>query len=337
MKIARIAVLMILGLSLLMAGGCRRRIAKEEIPDVDLPAQQEAQATEAPTRQAAEIRAAETPPPSEEPVREAVPTEQAEQMSEQEAVEAETDDEAALVAEVAEPEAPAMHSMPSEQGETAVAVPEIEAMDSLTETVLAEQESETNPSDEGNAVGIIIDANAQFLRAGLGALYECERGYVYFEMAQAFETVSRASEVHALIVEAGGYNVAERLAGAAPVAEADWVVRKNPNVIVKCVGSLGAGVTSTAAARAEMAELSGRPGWDGVSAVVNRTMVMISSELLETAEGRLLAKLYIAEAMYPVLFADTSIAEIARAMAEAGGKRFDDGVYVYSTSQGLAP
>ena len=320
-------------------GGCRRRIVQEDMQKPRATEQAQMKETEAPTERPSDNAPTAEPLPTEELVREAAPTEQAEELSETEILEATVEEDApeavAATEMLAATEMPAIAPQDGISSSNGGAAAAEEATDRLAETEIVEQESETNPADEGGAVGVIIDESAQFLRAGLGALYECEKGYVYIEGVADYVTAARGSAMHSLVVEAGGYNVAEKLQGAAPVVEADWVLRKNPNVIVKCVDSLGAGVTSSAAAQATIALLTSRPGWENIGAVMSRTIVLLSEELLKTEEGRLLAKLYIAEAMYPTLFAQKSIAKIAEELAAAGGKSFMDGLYVYSVSNGL--
>ena len=319
-------------------GGCRQRIVQEEAVATAAPARTEAPSLPEHESAPAEAPPTATPAPSAppEPARETAPAERAPDISTQEVLDAEAAERAAADAETADDSAFLSGSAPgTDAADDAAATEDAPAPDSLTDTTPADTSGAANPSDKGGAVGVIIDTNAKFLRNGLGALYECEKGNIYFETADAYMTVSRASNLHTLILEAGGYNVAEKLQGETPIVADDWVIRKNPNVIVKCTNTLGAGVTDNAAALAELSALSSRSGWNGISAVANRTMLLLSADLFETDEGRLLAKLYIAEAMYPQLFAETGIDGIVQALAEAGGKPFTDGVYAVSTSDGL--
>ena len=329
-------IVLVLLVAMCLAGGCRRRIAKQEpayaaeeqneaitsataIPEPAIPPL----ATERPT-----AKPAETEPPTAAPVMEGADAEQAERMSEQTNREAEETQEA-------EDEIAAQATDTPSIGAEAVAAAEMDAPDEVTETIIAEQKGESTPSEDGSAVGLIIDRNARLLRNGLGALYECQKGYIYFETAEDYITVSKASALHTLILDAGGYNIAEKLQEETPAVTTDWVLRKNPNVIVKCVDSLGGGISDDKDARAALSALTQREGWQNVSAIVSGTVLLLSNELFETDEGQLLAKLFIAEAMYPQLFAANEIETICQAMKDAGGRDFLDGIYAISTSEGL--
>ena len=339
---ARLVLLCLCGVALC---GCRRRIAREDLPApaATAPSASQDDTTPTSTPSAPSHLAPDTsepPAPTDELSNASVRAEQAKAMSDAELLDATIDDEAANEADTAIVTSPAPLSTitPALQDATADAntgtiTPD--APNTLAESVSADADSETNPANEGGAVGIILDASALFLRMGLGSLYECEKGNVYLETGTPYVTASRTSSLHGLITDAGGYNIAEKLQGNAPVVETDWVVRKNPNVIVKFTDALGAGVTSAAAAQAEIALLSSRPGWEAINAIVNRRIVVLSNELLASDEGRLLAKLYIAEAMYPVLFASKSVSSIAAELEAAGGRRFTNGLYAYSISSGL--
>jgi len=333
MKMRVIFVLLALA-ALCVCGGCRVRITQEEASATVAPARTETPLP--PTEKPATPTPTPEPAQSEEPAKNTPPTERAPEMSAQEVVDAEAADRAPEEVTVADDSAfiGGGTATVDAAGEP-VAAPDTPAADSLTETAPADMAGESNPSDEGGAIGLIIDANAKFLRNGLGALYECEKGYIYFELADAYTTVSRASDLHTFIWEAGGYNIAEKLQGETPAVTDDWVLRKNPNVVVKCTDVLGTGVSDTAAALTALDDMAARPGWNGISAIMNQTVLLLSTELFETDEGRLLAKLYIAEAMYPQLFSGTSIADILQEMENAGGRTFGDGVYALSLSEGL--
>ena len=216
-----------------------------------------------------------------------------------------------------------------------VSVVEKESDNSITEVKesndVDDKNKKTKPSDKGGALGIIIDLYVNILSEGQGELYECQKGYIYFETVEEYKTVNRTSPEHTLILESGGYNVAEKLRDEALTVEADWVIRKNPTLIVKCVAAdlLGEGVTDTAAAAELRDDIFSRSGWNGINAVIERNVLLLSSQLFSTAEGRLIAKLYIARAMYPELFSETDITEFYQQITEGGGMDFTNGIYVY--------
>ena len=97
-------------------------------------------------------------------------------------------------------------------------------------------------------------------------------------------------------------------------------MRRNPAVIIRLVDSatLGRNVADTTRAAAIRDEILTREGFEGMSAVIHRQVLLLSEELLISDEGRLIAKLHIAQIMYPTLFADVSIADVYWQLAEAG-------------------
>ena len=192
---------------------------------------------------------------------------------------------------------------------------------------------ESNLFDDGTGtLGTIVDEYAALLSRGLGSLFECEKGYVYFEHTADYQTVNRSSPEHALITGAGGYNVAEKLGGDSLTVDSDWILRKNPTFIVKSVGPdvLGAGITGAESAQSVTAQLLAREGLEGVSSVINRNVLLLSEELLSSDDGRLLAKIYIANAMYPSLFSGVDVSAYCEQIKDSGGRDFTNGIYTFA-------
>ena len=191
----------------------------------------------------------------------------------------------------------------------------------------------TLDADGDGTLGLIIDRHTGLLSGGLGSLFECQRLYVYLEHLSDFQTVNRNSPLHGLIVDSGGFNAAARRGNDALTVDADWVVRQNPAVIIRTVTPdvLGANVTDTTRAAALRSELLERPGLESTTAVLDRRVLLLSAELLQTYEGQLLAKLYIANVMYPALFAETGIAQLKYEISAAGGTDFVRGLWAFSS------
>ena len=177
------------------------------------------------------------------------------------------------------------------------------------------------PSDEGGMIGAIVDEYSGLLSEGLGTLFECHIPYVYAELEADYQTGNRKSALHTLIIESGGYNTAEKLTDSAQTVDAGWVIRKNPEILVKFVNPsiLGSTVSSTLFAVDKYSELSARDGWNGISAFLNRKVILLSSSLLNTEHGKLVAKLYIARVMHPELFSDLDVDSICIQVLGAGG------------------
>lgn len=165
-----------------------------------------------------------------------------------------------------------------------------------------------------------------------GALYECQRAALYWETAEDHVTVHKSSPEHALILGAGAYDVSARLLAENLRVDDGWVVRKNPQVIVKIADSsvLGGSVRSAAAAEALCRELTLREGWSGIDAVKNRRVLILSRELLEAPYWRTAAMLMIAKTANPELYADIDLQQALEMLAEEAAGTIPGGIYYYS-------
>ena len=213
-----------------------------------------------------------------------------------------------------------------------VSVVEVITTPQVTVETLSDTTGETTLEDYGDGtLGLIIDRYTGVLNSGLGSLFECQRLYIYFERLYSFHTVNRNSLEHTLITQSGGHNVAARRSNDAFIIDAEWLIRRNPAVIVRSVEPhiLGSDITSTIHAQAVRYEIINRPGLENTSAVLHRRILLISEELLHSDEGRLLAKLHIAHAMYPTLFTEINIQEIHRQIKDAGGRDYTVGIFTF--------
>ena len=201
----------------------------------------------------------------------------------------------------------------------------------ITETRADDGAAKYAADDAGAAADSMLDYYAALLGAQLGTLFECHRLYVYFERAADYETVNRTAGENQLILDAGAYNVAAKRRDDALAVTDEWVIRKNPGAIVKCVeaGVLGDGVVGDAAAKAVYDALVTRPGWAQTDAVRNRRVILISRQLLETQAGRLAAALHLAKRMYPELLADCDANRALRQLLQESAQAAS-GLYVYT-------
>ena len=189
---------------------------------------------------------------------------------------------------------------------------------------------DTTLDDTGDGtLGLILDRTTGLLGSGVGSLFECQRLYVYFEHLHDFRTVNRNSPQNDLITNAGGFNAAARRSNDSLVVDAEWLMRQNPQVFVRTVTSdiLGRNVSSTARAEALRNEILTRSEIENVNAILHRQVLLISEELLTTDEGRMIATLHIARAMYPELFASVNMTELYNEILHAGGADFTVGTF----------
>ncbi len=196
--------------------------------------------------------------------------------------------------------------------------------------------------DEADKTGVSEDAekaesSLQYYKVLLqdrgSSMYECKRSYVYWETLQDHVTIYRKSPEHQMILDAGAYDVSARLTEERLHIDNGWVVRKNPGVIVKIVPGdiLGGSVRSGFAAESRIRELTAREGWDGIDAVRQGRVLLISEEMFAEPYLRIGAELAIAKAAAPDLFADVDPEDaLIQLVREAVGGE-PEGIYFVKT------
>ena len=206
------------------------------------------------------------------------------------------------------------------------------AEETASETVAAEEAAQTGVSEDADAADSAMTYFTVLLQDRLGSLFECQRLNVYWETSQDHVTIHKASPEHALILNAGCYDVSARLLPENLRVDDGWVTRKNPGVIVKIVdsGVLGGGVGSDHAARAVYDGLRNRDGWTAVDAVKNRRILLLSGELLEAPYLQTAAMVMIARTAYPALFADVNPETALQMLMEEAAGTLPEGIFCYS-------
>ncbi len=196
--------------------------------------------------------------------------------------------------------------------------------DTVTLTQATDEGGQTKPSGEGGSIEMIMDKYADFLKDGVGSLYPCQVCYIYVEGEEDYRTFSRGSEEHQLVMQSGCYNIAEKL-GTNTLIDDRWIIKKNPELIVKFVSAdvLGNKAENTDAAKKICSAIRTRSGWDTTRAVINGQILILSKELLDSDKGKLVAKLYIASTLYPSLFSSLNLNTMCHELLG------DSGIYAY--------
>jgi len=201
------------------------------------------------------------------------------------------------------------------------------------------------PADEADEQGAAQDADIAdsalmfykvLLKERTGNLFECKRLHVYWEGVKDHLTVYKDSPEHALILSAGSYDVSARLMKENLTVDDGWVVRKNPEVIVKVVEGdiLGKAVINPSGAKAVYDELLRRADWQNIDAVKNGRVILLSEELLENDYTRTAAELIVAYTAVPSIFEDVlpdeaALGEAVRALLEESGGESQAGISYY--------
>ena len=210
-----------------------------------------------------------------------------------------------------------------------------QAEKTATQTVAAPEAEQMGVAEDGEQADSALTYFTVLLRERTASLYECQRVSVYWETAEDQVTIYKSSPEHALILTAGAYDVSARLLPENLRVDAGWVARKNPQVIVKIVGSevLGGGIASASAAKAVYENLCAREGWENIDAVKNQRVLLLSQELLDKTYLQTAAALMIAKTANPDLYADVDVNQALRMLAEEAGDALAPGLYHYSVRE----
>ncbi len=206
------------------------------------------------------------------------------------------------------------------------------AEESALQTVPAREAEETGVSEDAEAADSALTYFTVLLRDRTESLFECQRLSLYWETPLELVTVHKTAPEHSLILNAGTFDVSARLLPENLQVDSDWVVRKNPGIIVKVVDGdvLGSGVHSTAAARSLQQRIMSRKGWGAIDAVKNKRVLLLSGELLEAPHLQLAALLLIAGTAYPGQFRDVDPNEALTMLTEEAAGALPGGILYYS-------
>ncbi len=101
---------------------------------------------------------------------------------------------------------------------------------------------------------------------------------IFMEWGTSFSTYGKGSTGQSVCDIAGGNNIASGL-DEYPKIGVEWVVKQNPEVIVRTVSSTGWGWNNTSEPAKSLDEMKKRPGWSEISAFKNNRSYIINSEL----------------------------------------------------------
>ena len=202
-----------------------------------------------------------------------------------------------------------------------------QAGETATQTVAAEAADQMGVSPDAEAADSAFDYFTVLIQDRMNSLFECQRLNAYWETARDHVTIHKTSPEHALILNAGCYDVSARLLAENLLVDDGWVARKNPGVIVKIVDS-GA-LQSEQASRAIIDKLQSREGWASIDAVKNRRILLLSQELLKAPYLQTAAMVMIAKTANPALFADVDLDQMLQMLVEEATGTLPVGISYY--------
>ena len=205
------------------------------------------------------------------------------------------------------------------------------AEDTASRTAPAEEADRTGVSEDAEEADSAMTYFTVLLQDRMGSLFECQRMNVYWETPADHVTIHKTSPEHALILNAGAYDVSARLLPENLRVDDGWIGRKNPDVVVKVVdsGVLGSGTVSDAAARGVCAALLSREGWAAMGAVQRGRVLLLSEELLRAPYLQTAAMLAIAKTANPDVMADVDVAKALEMLTEEATGVIPSGIFFY--------
>ncbi|MDH7578658.1 MAG: ABC transporter substrate-binding protein [Bacillota bacterium] len=129
---------------------------------------------------------------------------------------------------------------------------------------------------------------------------------VYLELFSDYKTVSAGAGGTQMLEAAGGRNAAGDFRVPYPQVSSEWVLAKNPQVIihVASTSSLPSGFgKSPDALKKKRSEIISRPGWRSIKAVQAGKVYLLSSEIY-TGPRMIVGIAYFAKWLHPGLFSD---------------------------------
>ena len=148
------------------------------------------------------------------------------------------------------------------------------------------------------------------------------RATCYWETYSDYSSVADGSGGAEILTLAGVQNLYDKASAASyPKVSDEWVIQKNPDVVVKICSStttsasycMGTTVHDYSLASAVYSKIAGRTGWSEINAVKDRKILLLHSKVGTTAFGCAVAPLYVAKVAYPDKFADIDADSYARA------------------------
>lgn len=163
-----------------------------------------------------------------------------------------------------------------------------------------------------------LEENNKLLEERLKGIKEDEKVKVYYEGYSDFVSAAKGTGGDDLVKRAGCINLAEKESAKYPKISAEWVIEKNPDLIVKITSNskniLGIGIKDTAKAKELYDSIVKRAGWSNLKAVKDNKFIILASEIGTNVEGMTVGSMMIAKTAYPEKFKDVNPLEIYKKM-----------------------
>jgi len=157
---------------------------------------------------------------------------------------------------------------------------------------------------------------------------------VYIESYSDYHTAAPGSGGHEMCALAGGHNIASNLSIPYPEITPEWVLTKNPHVIIKAVAIDNSyTMTDPGPLKEVLNKVISRPAWDNIRAVRNGKVCVMSGDIW-TGPRAIIGISYMAKWFHPKIFKDLDPKGLHREYMERFHGVKYKGVYVYPEIDG---
>ena len=171
-----------------------------------------------------------------------------------------------------------------------------------------------------------ISSYENFVNERVKDLASSEKPAVYIEWYQPWQTFTEDSAASEIMVNAGGVNIAAEITTTAPVLSPEYVVEKNPDIIVRMIS--GDLIGNATGFEATYNELMNRAGLGEVTAIKEGKVYVYDPIVLEGIRYPV-GLLYWAKWFHPSLFEDVDPAAVHAELIQQFFSVTLEGVHTY--------
>lgn len=168
--------------------------------------------------------------------------------------------------------------------------------------------------DEGEKLADFYDEQLNIIGSAYEGIPKDERTQIYFESWDDYKSAANGSGYNEKINIAGGVSIFEDATPEYPIVSPEEILVKNPDVIVKLIGSGelafgGYEDNDTAKAQEVYTTITSRAGWQNLDAVKDSHVYILSNDIFGGPEY-VLGTLYLAKWLYPEELEDLNPADV---------------------------
>lgn len=192
-----------------------------------------------------------------------------------------------------------------------------------------------NEKERANDLAGLIEDYRKIIKARTKKLKPEQKPSVFYEWYKPYFSISALGHAHKNLVTAGGINIAAGEPVKCPLVNAEWILERNPQIIIRSLyfkGTCPPPPDAEEKLKKMRDELTHRPGLSEVDAVKNGKVYIFNSAL--TSElGSIVGIAYFAKWFHPELFEDIDPEIIHKELFQKFYGIELEGTWVYPSSE----